>query len=64
MCLKVKVSFSDVNKGIAPFELPLFIFEEIGCLNQCPCLCRAQVHEVSINQSGHLMSKYDLCEDG
>lgn len=64
MCLKVKISFSDVNKARAPFELALFIFEEIGCLDHCPCLFRAQVHDAAINPSGNLMSKYYVCEDG
>ncbi|KAF7825442.1 hypothetical protein G2W53_016606 [Senna tora] len=64
MCLKVKDSFSEDNKAIAHFELPLSILEEIGCLNHCPCLFCAQVPEVARNQSSHLMSKYYVCDDG
>lgn len=64
MCFEAENLASEINEVVAHFELPLFIYDEIGVLTHSPiCLCD-QIPKAARNLREHILSKYDVCEDG
>lgn len=61
--LKFRISSSEGDKVIAPGGLPLYNLFEAEHLTHCPLYC-AQMPGVPRNTGAHIMSRYDVCEDG
>ena len=61
MCLRARVSFVELE---APFELPLFILDEIGHISLSPLCLSSQMPTIANYIKGQVMSNHDLCEDG
>lgn len=64
MCFEVKKSASTIDETVALFGLPLFIYNEVGCLTQSPICLSAEIPKAARNSTEHILSKYDVCEDG
>ncbi|KAK1270339.1 hypothetical protein QJS04_geneDACA005872 [Acorus gramineus] len=63
MCLDAKNSFFEADKGVAPFEHPLFSQDENGYTTRCPTLIRARIRDRSTSRK-FVVLNHDLCEDG
>ncbi|KAF8397136.1 hypothetical protein HHK36_016043 [Tetracentron sinense] len=63
MCLNIENSVSEVDLVVAPLELPLFILDEIGHINQSTSPIYAQHYGASSYKATFIL-KHDLCEDG
>lgn len=64
MCLKAESSFFEDDAVVASFGPPLFIFNEIGYLIHTQLRFRDQIPYAAKNLRQHIISKYDVCEDG
>ena len=65
MCLKADNFSSEIDALVAPSELPLFAYDEIGHLTRRPYLfVIAQIRNTAGNSREHVFSKHDVCEDG
>jgi len=64
MCLHVNKFSLKINEVVAPFELHLFILDEIGTNNLCqPALCSSTQNGAG-NSRKPLVVDHDIGEDG
>ena len=64
MCLHVNRLLSKINEVVAPFELHLFILDEIGSDNLCqPAVC-SSTRNGARNSRKPVVVDHDIGEDG